>query len=132
MRDKLIDDYKKFNASFKKEDNKAHMYAKFQEKEGDQLFSNRETYPMIIDEEEITYYVKFFYKNGQEKWILFKVNPSRFGQSCNLGSGKLDNSECIGMNREFMKFVVDALNEKCSITASEEVLELIKEGGRDV
>jgi hypothetical protein len=92
-----------------------------------------EFYPEKHDEETDPYHVEFTY--GRD-WALFKANPvhdklewerllkeanlrpasmfftSRFGHPWHLGGGELDKDGCVGMTKEFIKYMVDALNEK--------------------
>jgi hypothetical protein len=90
-----------------------------------------EFYPLDRDEDTHPFHVEFTYGKN---WTLFKSNPicskeewnkqlkgvdrkiivfmSRFGHPWNLGSGKLHREDGVGMNKKFLMYMVDALNEK--------------------
>jgi hypothetical protein len=81
-----------------------------------------EWYPSQCIENGTPYYVEFREVEGVRNWSLLMSNPipiehqtqlsSKFYHPYNLGGGPLVNDAFSMNSKEFLKFMVDALNEK--------------------
>jgi hypothetical protein len=98
--------------------------------------SEFEFYPEEKNNEINPFYVEFHqFDNGPITWTLFKEQSiysdeqwesiqketnrdfdmfklTRWGHPWNLGGGEVDRDGCMGFTKDFLKFMVEALNEK--------------------